>query len=214
MQKVIEIKNLTKKYGDFTAVNGISFTVAKGEVFGLLGENGAGKSHLLHALTKTDGARYLPGHSGVSDFEFSPDTHLYLLDDCQNLSDEAQIAAFALFNQIRESGGVMIAAAMLPPAQLGLREDLRTRLAWGLVYQLHSLSDDEKIDALTLSAHARGLSLSVGVIPYLLTHYRRDMQSLMTILDALDHYSLETKRPITLPLMRELLQLDETVKPL
>jgi DnaA family protein len=178
------------------------------------GENGAGKSHLLHALTKTDGARYLPGHSGVSDFEFSPDTHLYLLDDCQNLSDEAQIAAFALFNQIRESGGVMIAAAMLPPAQLGLREDLRTRLAWGLVYQLHSLSDDEKIDALTLSAHARGLSLSVGVIPYLLTHYRRDMQSLMTILDALDHYSLETKRPITLPLMRELLQLDETVKPL
>ena len=106
------------------------------------------------------------------------------------------------------------AAAMLPPAQLGLREDLRTRLAWGLVYQLHSLSDDEKIDALTLSAHARGLSLSVGVIPYLLTHYRRDMQSLMTILDALDHYSLETKRPITLPLMRELLQLDETVKPL
>lgn len=178
------------------------------------GENGSGKSHLLHSLAAAGGARYLPGQSAASDFEFAADTHLYLLDDCESLSDEAQIAAFALFNQVRESGGVMVAAATLPPAQLVLREDLRTRLAWGLVYQLHSLSDEEKIAALTLSAQARGLSLSVGVIPYLLTHYRRDMQSLSAMLDALDRYSLETKRPITMPLMRELLQLDETVKTL
>lgn len=178
------------------------------------GENGCGKSHLLHSLAAAGDARYLPGQSAAGDFEFSTDTHLYLLDDCESLSDEAQIAAFALFNQVRESGGVMVAAARLPPAQLVLREDLRTRLAWGLVYQLHSLSDEEKIAALTLSAQARGLSLSVGVIPYLLTHYRRDMQSLSAMLDALDRYSLETKRPITMPLMRELLQLDETVKTL
>ena len=178
------------------------------------GEHGSGKTHLLHSLAMAGTARYLPGQSATSDFEFNPDIQLYLLDDCESLSDESQIAAFALFNQIREAGGVMVAAATMPPAQLVLREDLRTRLAWGLVYQLHSLSDEEKIAALSQSAQARGLSLSVGVIPYLLTHYRRDMQSLSAILDALDRYSLETKRPITMPLLRELLQLDVTVKPL
>jgi DnaA family protein len=58
------------------------------------------------------------------------------------------------------------------------------------------------------------LSLSAGVVPYLLTHFRRDMQSLSTMLDALDRYSLETQRPITLPLLRELLQTsDYTAQP-
>jgi DnaA family protein len=102
---------------------------------------------------------------------------------------------------------MLVAATGKPPAQLTLREDLRTRLAWGLVYQVHGLSDDEKIDALSKSADARGLVLSPGVLPYLLTHFRRDMQSLSAILDALDRYSLETQRPITMPLLRELLQL-------
>jgi DnaA family protein len=134
---------------------------------------------------------------------------LYLLDDCDRLDDDQQIAAFALYNQIREAGGVLVAAATKPPAQLMLREDLRTRLAWGLVYQVQGLSDEEKIDALSKSADARGLVLSPGVLPYLLTHSRRDMQSLSAILDALDRYSLETQRPITMPLLRELLQLGD-----
>jgi DnaA family protein len=122
---------------------------------------------------------------------------------------DQQIAAFALYNQVRESGGMLVAATGRPPAQLTLREDLRTRLAWGLVYQVHGLSDEEKIDALAKSADARGMVLSPGVLPYLLTHSRRDMQSLSAILDALDRYSLETQRPITMPLLRELLQLSD-----
>jgi chromosomal replication initiation ATPase DnaA len=50
------------------------------------------------------------------------------------------------------------------------------------------------------------LTLSPGVIPYLLSHFQRDMRSLSTMLDSLDQYSLETQRPITLPLLREWLQ--------
>ena len=79
-------------------------------------------------------------------------------------------------------------------------------MGWGLIYRLHSLTDDEKIAALTTAAAARGLTLSAGVLPYLLSHYRRDMSSLSEMLDALDRYSLETQRPITLPLLREWLQ--------
>jgi DnaA family protein len=43
------------------------------------------------------------------------------------------------------------------------------------------------------------------VLPYLLSHFKRDMRSLSTMLDALDQYSLETQRPVTLPLLRDLL---------
>jgi DnaA family protein len=50
------------------------------------------------------------------------------------------------------------------------------------------------------------LTLSASVLPYLLSHFKRDMRSLSTMLDALDQYSLETQRPVTLPLLRDLLQ--------
>jgi DnaA family protein len=164
---------------------------------------------LLYALAAGGRALYLSADQPAENYVWSPEIPLYLLDDCDRLDDDQQIAAFALYNQIREAGGVLVAAASRPPAQLMLREDLRTRLAWGLVYQVQGLSDEEKVDALSKSADARGLVLSPGVLPYLLTHSRRDMQSLSAILDALDRYSLETQRPITMPLLRELLQLGD-----
>ncbi len=189
----------------------------------LWGEAGAGKTHLLRALAAAvPAARYIGGNdsggndssgsdrggAGATAFRFAPEVRLYLLDDCEALPAAAQIAAFALFNQIREHQALLVSAGALPPARLPLREDLRTRLGWGLIYQLHGLSDEEKIAALGQAAAGRGLALSAGVLPYLLTHYRRDMRSLSAMLDALDRYSLETQRPITLPLLRHLLQLD------
>jgi DnaA family protein len=173
------------------------------------GHAGSGKSHLLQALhTATKGLLLTPKHA-VCEFAWSADQTMYLLDNCDQLSEEHQIAAFALYNQVREAGGSWVASANQAPAQLKLREDLRTRLGWGLIYELHGLSDEEKLDALAKSAESRGLSLSPGVLPYLLTHFRRDMPSLSAMLDALDRYSLETQRPITLPLLRELLQSGE-----
>jgi DnaA-homolog protein len=84
-----------------------------------------------------------------------------------------------------------------------LREDIRTRLAWGLVYQIHSLSDEEKSEALIAHGASRGLSLTPDVLAYLLTHMPRDMRTLVAILDALDAYALSRKRAITVPLVRE-----------
>ena len=176
------------------------------------GEASAGKSHLLQALAAMPDARLVAGarHAGdaglESTFVFDPAVRLYLIDDADRLGPLAQVAAFGLFNQVREHGAILISSGALPPALLSLREDLRTRLGWGLVYHLHELSDDEKIEALTLAADARAMALSPGVLPYLITHFRRDMRSLSAMLDALDRYSLETQRPITLPLLRNLLQ--------
>jgi DnaA family protein len=187
--------------------------IAQGEATGLdqrfvylWGEAGSGKTHLLHAMAGLPHAVCMTADTPPVGFEYRPEIAIYLIDDCDRLGAEEQIAAFALFNQVREQGGTLITSGKVAPAALALREDLRTRLGWGLIYQLHGLSDEEKIAALTHSAAARGLTLSAGVLPYLITHFARDMRSLSALLDALDQYSLETKRPITLPLLRELLQ--------
>ena len=84
-----------------------------------------------------------------------------------------------------------------------MRDDVRTRLAWGLVYQLHELSDAEKEDALRARAATRGIDLPAEVLGYVLTHMPRDMRTLMAVLDALDAYALAAKRTITVPLVRE-----------
>ena len=172
------------------------------------GEAGAGKTHLLQALAANGSARYIPAGAAEEAYLFDERVNLYLMDDCHQLSPEMQIAAFGLFNQVRDNGALLVSTGDKPPAGLTLREDLRTRLGWGLIYQVQGLTDEEKIAALTQSALARGIALSPGVLPYLITHFRRDMRSLSAMLDALDQYSLETQRPVTLPLLRDLLQIE------
>jgi DnaA-homolog protein len=173
------------------------------------GEPGSGKTHLLRALAEYPGTRYIGPEDAEAHFGYTPETLLYLLDDCERLGPETQVAAFSLFNQVRENGGLMLTAGDRAPATLRVREDLRTRLGWGLIYQVHGLTDEEKIIALQQIASARGFAMSPGVLPYLITHFRRDMRSLAAMLNALDQYSLETQRPVTLPLLRSLLKLDE-----
>jgi DnaA family protein len=179
----------------------------------LWGRAGAGKSHLLRALGGAADARYIAAASAPDAFLYDPACRTYLVDDCEKLSADAQIAAFNLYNEVREHGALMVTSGAVPPAFLPVREDLRTRMGWGLIYQVHELSDEEKIAALSLSAATRGLTVSPGVLPYLMSHFRRDMRSLSAMLDALDRYSLETQRHITLPLLRDLLQLEEEIKP-
>ena len=169
----------------------------------ICGEPGAGKTHLLRALTSESGARFLDPDSELEAFEYAPECTLYLIDDCGQLNAEQQIAAFNLYNQIKELGGFFVGAGTLPPALLGVREDLRTRLGWGLIYQLRDLTDQEKIAALDSAAGARGVTIPADVLPYLITHFQRDMPALLGMLNALINLSLEMKRPITLPFLRE-----------
>jgi DnaA family protein len=130
------------------------------------------------------------------------------VDDVDLLDERLSSALFRVLNAVRDSQHLCVfMAGSDAPANLKLREDLRTRLAWGLVFQTHLLSDHEKIQALEQAASDRGLVLSPDVLPWLLSRFYRDMPNLMALLDALDAYSLETKRAVTLPLVRELLQL-------
>ena len=86
-----------------------------------------------------------------------------------------------------------------------LRDDLRSRLGWGDIFALQALSDEAQREVLRSSAHARGLQLGDEVLDYMSTRFSRDLGNLMQWLDKLDRYALQTKRPITLPLLKQML---------
>jgi DnaA family protein len=180
------------------------------QCFYLWGWPGSGRSHLLKgtvAALQREGASatYLACADGLQHAGGLERMDCVALDDVDRLDDAGQAAVFDLFNALREHGGALLASAAAPPVQLKLREDLATRLAWGLVFQVHALTDENKAQALAEHAVSRGFRLAPEVSDFLLTRARRDLPTLLATLDALDRYSLETRRPVTVPLARELL---------
>lgn len=183
---------------------------ARERCFYLWGPPASGRSHLLKATVaelQREGASaaYLACTGGMQVGPGLERLDCVALDDVDRLDDAGQVAVFDLYNALRERAGVLLASAAVPPAQLALREDLATRLAWGLVYQVHALTDENKAQALAEHAASRGFRLAPDVSEFLLTRARRDLPTLLATLDALDRYSLETRRPVTVPLARELL---------
>jgi DnaA family protein len=185
------------------------------------GPEGSGRSHLLEAI------RNAAENANLECFALGPNepiswvrleekmsalaqgtsASVITVDDVDRLDERLVAALFRILNGISASKNMHIfMAGNAAPANLKLREDLRTRLGWGLIFQTQLLDDDEKIQALEQAAKARGLVLSPEVLPWLLNRFYRDMPNLMALIDALDAYSLETKRAVTLPLVRDLLQ--------
>lgn len=168
--------------------------VAETRFIYLWGPEGSGKSHLLKACEAAAQENRL---------------NLVCADDVHLLSAEAQIDLFNTYNQLKASDGVLLAAGIAAPTQMGLRDDLATRLAWGLTYQLHPLTDTEKAQALRNHANGRGMKLPDEVLEYCLRYLRRDMPTLIATIDALDEWSLMAKRQVTLPLLKQLLKLPQ-----
>lgn len=176
------------------------------------GSAGCGKSHLLQAVTeafirKQLRAIYVSCEMN-SEFAFGVDfIDCVAIDNVERLGSAAQIRLFNFYNQLREEGdALLLISGEVSPAQLALRQDLVTRLGWGLVYQIHELNDEEKREAMKSHAISCGFELPQEICDYLLRHEQRDLPTLIRVIDALDRYSLAKQRQITLPLLRELLQ--------
>jgi DnaA family protein len=181
------------------------------------GETGSGKSHLLQAITAhynnhNKQALYIPL---VSLTELEPEIFtgleqldLICLDDIQALAEKAnwEEALFHLFNRMRDSQKRLIVSADNSARHLSIQlPDLRSRLAWGITYQLMPLQDDEKIMALKVRADERGFKMNDEVAQYLLNHTARDMKNLMTLLEKLDYASLAEQRKLTIPFVKQLI---------
>ena len=180
----------------------------------LWGEPGSGKTHLLKAavgVLQQHGARvgWLDA-SVIEPPEFNDAWSAVVLDECHLYTAVQQQAAFNWFvNAVSSPDGHprgVLAAGSVPPADLVLRDDLRSRLGWGHVYQLHALSEAERRAVLRKQADARGIFLSDEVINFVLSRFSRDLSSLMQLLDQLDSYALQTQRAITVPLIKAMLE--------
>lgn len=186
-----------------------------GQFIYVWGEEGAGKSHLLQAwvaqaLDTGRNALYIDA-AATPLTEAALDVEYLAIDQIEKLNNEEQALLFAIFNRFRNSGkGFLLLSSEYTPLQLVIREDLRTRMAYCLVYEVKPLTDREKIDALVSMAAARQVTIDPEIFEYLLNHWRRDMDSLMQMLDTLDNYAVMMGKRITLPLLRQLLKQQET----
>jgi DnaA family protein len=189
------------------ALGALRAALTGGEAFVYLwGAAGSGKTHLLRGFTRAAGAdaAYFPAEG--ADWTRAERLRAVAVDEVSRLGEAGQVALFDLCNRLRACGGAVTASGTVPPAELALRPDLRSRLASGIVLQLHPLGDVEKARALREHAAARGLAMDETLVGYLLTHFERDMGTQIALLDALDRYSLQRQRGITLPLLKEVLQ--------
>jgi DnaA family protein len=191
------------------------------------GGEGVGKTHLLRAVAAAAGSLRpvifcatpaelptaegdrLAAHGDLPGAESdSRAAVLVAVDGIDGARADEQGPMFTLCNALAARGGQWVAASRVPPARMALREDLRTRLAQGLVFEVLPLADADKPRALATYARERGFSLGDDVIAYLLAHGRRDMASLVATLAALDRHSLASHRAVTVPLLRDWLQRD------
>jgi DnaA family protein len=175
----------------------------------LWGASGSGKTHLLRATAQHFDDRGLRvawfGPGDAPPWAHDESWSLIVFDDCDAFDADQQHAAFALFVETVGAGVPLVSAGHVPPVDLPLREDLRTRIAWGHVFALEPLAEPEARAALRREADRRGVFLSDDVMDYLLTRFARDLKHLMALLDRLDDFSLATKRAVTVPLLKQML---------
>ncbi|MGC1387081.1 MAG: DnaA regulatory inactivator Hda [Steroidobacteraceae bacterium] len=188
----------------------------------LWGNRGCGKTHLLQAVCAAAGATtaYFPLDRSLA----LPPQALAGFESCRVLCvDDADAVAgdldweqglFRLFNEASELHTRMIFAARAAPRRIDWRlKDWRSRAAACIVYQVHELDEAGRAEALRLRAAQRGLQLPAETLDYLLKRMPRDLRSLFEMLDELDEASLAAQRRLTIPFIRDALEMHAGKKP-
>jgi len=181
--------------------------------FYLWGERGSGKSHLLQASAERAAqlglvVKHFDPTAPLEPFE--PSCKLMVMDDIQDYDEQAQANCFNWFvNASLPTDGIqrgILVSATLPPTDLLVREDLRTRFAGGLVSAIGVLNESQRKSVLVQQASLRGLELRADVLEFMMSRFSRDLTNLVGWLDQLDAFALQSKRPITIPLIKDMLK--------
>ncbi|MGP0170752.1 DnaA regulatory inactivator Hda [Pseudomonas sp. NCHU5208] len=183
----------------------------------LWGAEGVGRSHLLQAAClrfeqRGEAVVYLPlgevVQHGPELLDNLEQCELVCLDDIDAVAGRSdwEEGLFHLFNRLRDSGRRLLLAGTMSPRELPIQlPDLKSRLTLALVFQLHELSDEDKLRALQLRASRRGLQMSDEVGRFILTRGERGMSALFELLERLDQASLQAQRKLTIPFLKETL---------
>ena len=178
---------------------------------------GSGRTHLLIAACSAASdagrsAQYLsmaalrvPRADAIRGFGGSD---LLAIDDLDAISGErdAEHALFDLYNRCRAEGTLLLFAAGAPPAQLGIGlPDLVSRLSACTQVALKPLDEEARRTLFRDRALARGIELDDGVLDWLFARTRRDVGSLLDVLERIDRASLAAQRRVTVPFLRTLL---------
>lgn len=179
------------------------------------GEKGVGKSHILQAwvgqaLQAGHHAVYLDANKANLTDSFVAHADYVAIDQIEKLRSREQNVLFNLFNNFRNSRqGHLLLSSDFHPSRLNLREDLRTRVAYCLAYEVQPLQRAEKINALNHLANTRQLQIDTKIYEYLHDHWRQDMNHLLSMFDDLVAYSFTIGKPLTLNLVKTLLKQQE-----
>lgn len=198
--------------------------VAKGEqgaAWGcyLAGQPGLGKTHLLvataeAAINSGRRAMYLDlecllatSQQALLELEFY---QLLCIDNLDAIQRDYgwQQGLFDLINRVLESGHQIVFAATAVPKLLQFElADLVSRLEWGVLFKLRPLSDEDLVQAILGKCASKGLQISAEAATFVVRHQRRDMQSLVAVLDKLDQLSLQSQRRLTIPFIKDALKI-------
>ena len=150
----------------------------------LWGPEGSGKSHLIDSLTNTN---------------------IEKIEDIQQFSHDQNRELFMLINDIKSQNKKLIITCDRSPDELNeIDDDLHSRLKWGLVLNLSPLTDEDKFQIIKIKSKENGCHIEDKVINYCLRHLRRDLHTLINTFQALDEWSLKSKRAITINLIKDL----------
>jgi DnaA-homolog protein len=186
----------------------------------LWGSTGVGKTHLLLAACQSaakQGGRvaYVPlkkrGNFTPAILGGLEAATLVAIDDVDRIAGHWhwEENLLRLYNLLQEGSNCLLVASAEKPRALRLSlPDLRSRLGWGIGYQLQSLDDEQKRAALQLQAATRGMELPDEVVSFLLRHSERDMHSLSRLLAQLERASMAAQRRLTVPFVRQILKLE------
>ena len=179
------------------------------------GRCSSGRTHLLqaalhHSREAGRTAVYIPLRDSVN---LTPNAlkdigrfDLICIDDAQYVAGDSEweIALFAAFNDALENGTRLLISSTAEQTLSGIKlRDLVSRLQSCLTFQIHDLDDERKRAAVLQHAKARGLGISEPVVDYLMARSERSLPVLMELLGRLDDKSLQQKRRITIPLVKE-----------
>ena len=182
------------------------------------GPPGCGKTHLLlaacaAATTHGRSAQYVPlvklSGDRTGTLRTLGGSDVLALDDVDAIAGDANAehALFDLYNRGKADKSTLLFSATKPPAQLGIGlADLVSRLSSSAQATLKPLDDAARREAVRQRAQLRGLTLDDTVLDWLFARTQRDLGSLTTLIERLDHESLAAKRRITVPFLRQLLE--------